>query len=122
MRHDVKFVQIATWNDFNEGGTIEPVRELTLHPQSPAPGYGYRELETVAEYAGKLKGTQFDPRPIRVAEALYRARKRIEQIRADKLPLSAGITPAALSENLDRARTALLAGDLPTAQSLLQVP
>ncbi|HSV13443.1 MAG TPA: hypothetical protein VLI90_04245, partial [Tepidisphaeraceae bacterium] len=44
MRHDVRFIQIATWNDFNEGGTIEPVRQIVLHEDAPAPGYGYREL------------------------------------------------------------------------------
>jgi hypothetical protein len=119
MRHPVKFVQIATWNDLNEGGTIEPVREVVLHPDIPAQGYGYRELETVAEYAGKLKGIKLDHRALRVPEKLYQARKLVEQMCANKLAMPPGASAASLTQKLDQARAALLAGDIAAAQSNL---
>lgn len=119
MRHAVKFVQIATWNDLNEGGTIEPVREVVLHPESPAQGYGYRELETVAEYAGKLKGARFSSQALRVPVKIYWARKQVAAMRANKAPVPPGASADSLTQKIDQARTALLAGKVAEAESLL---
>ena len=44
LSNNVRFVQIATWNDFGEGATIEP----TLN-------YGYQYLELTEKYAARLK-------------------------------------------------------------------
>ena len=75
LQHDPKFIQIATWNDLNEGGTIEPVKKVVLHEDVPAMGYGYRELETVAHYAGKMKGVKYDKAALRIPAEIYFERK-----------------------------------------------
>jgi hypothetical protein len=66
-----------------------------------------------------LKGATFDVRALRLPEKLYRARKRMEQMRAGKLPLPAGTSVESRTQELDRARAALIAGDLADAESLI---
>lgn len=79
LKQPVSFIQIATWNDFNEGGTIEPARPGVAHPSCPEPGYGYRELETTQEFAGRVKGRVYDPGSLRVPALLYACRKMLDQ-------------------------------------------
>jgi hypothetical protein len=118
-KHNAKFIQIATWNDLNEGGTIEPVRTVVLHQNSPAEGYGYRELETVAEYAGKLKGVTFDKNALRLPTQIYFARKMVEQAKSKKYPLPDNVSLSSVWRDIDKARNYLLAGKTSSAQKLL---
>jgi hypothetical protein len=110
IKHNPKFIQITTWNDLNEGGTIEPVRPLILHDQSPAPGYGYRELETAAEYIGKLKNCTYNKEALRLPAEIYSARKKIRQT---------GYNDSSLLKIVDKAQKSLLSGDLQTAAKYL---
>ncbi|HEY2156000.1 MAG TPA: glycoside hydrolase family 71/99-like protein [Isosphaeraceae bacterium] len=46
------YIQIATWNDFGEGTSIEPAR-----------GYGYRYLEEIQDARRRAEGDRFPYRP-----------------------------------------------------------
>ncbi len=61
------YIQIATWNDFGEGTSIEPAR-----------GYGYRYLETIQEVRRRAEGDRFPYRPadLRLPLRIYGLRKR----------------------------------------------
>lgn len=111
LRHPVRFVQVATWNDFNEGGTIEPTRPGIAHPGLGVEGYGYRELETTQEFAARLRGGRRDPAPLRLPALLYRCRKLVART---ALPDAAAWTKA-----LDDARAALLDGHAQAARVAL---
>lgn len=113
IKHNVKFVQIATWNDLNEGGTVEPVKTLTLHSQHPAEGYGYRELETIAEYAGKLKPFKFSKESLSIPAQIYFLRKTI------KSPNAASKNTVGITKQIDKARRLLLTGKTKEAQDLI---
>ncbi|OGV43689.1 MAG: hypothetical protein A2X46_08415 [Lentisphaerae bacterium GWF2_57_35] len=78
LRHNVKFIQIATWNDFNEGGTIEPVKSGVLHSSCPAEGYGYRELETTQVQAARLGNPCRSAESLRYPARLYALRKALQ--------------------------------------------
>jgi hypothetical protein len=80
LKHDVRFIQIATWNDFNEGGTIEPVQPGILHSSTPAVGYGYRELETTQRFASRLNKPTGTPQALRLPAQLYRIRKALPDL------------------------------------------
>lgn len=75
IESNVKLIQVATWNDLNEGGTVEPVRSVILHSEFGVEGYGYRELETIAEYAGRLKSLTLDPNTLQLPSRIYSLRK-----------------------------------------------
>ncbi|MFA5292122.1 MAG: endo-1,3-alpha-glucanase family glycosylhydrolase [Phycisphaerae bacterium] len=107
LKHNVKFIQIATWNDLNEGGTVEPVRNVVLHPEFGVEGYGYRELETIAEYAGKLKSFEFDKDSIRIPSQIYSLRKMVKSLNPD------------MAGQIDKARDYLLSGSTKKAQDLI---
>ncbi|MFH0879445.1 MAG: endo-1,3-alpha-glucanase family glycosylhydrolase [Lentisphaerota bacterium] len=98
LKHDVRFIQIATWNDFNEGGTIEPTRTGITHSSLPVEGYGYRELETTRSNAAVLGKSAASRGALFLPERLYALRKRV----------AAGATKD-LSNNLNLARDQLLA-------------
>lgn len=120
LKHNVKFIQIVTWNDLNEGGTIEPVQPLVLHQQSPARGYGYRELETVAEYAGKLKNCTFDKEAMRLPAQIYFARKKINDLKLKKSSLPANLSMQSLEKIVDDAKNSLLSSDSGAAKKMLE--
>ncbi len=117
LKHNPKFIQIVTWNDLNEGGTIEPVKPLVLHQQSPAEGYGYRELETTAQYAGKLKNCKFDKESLRLPGRLYFARKKIKNLEVKN---SSNLSIESLVKMADETRDFLLSGDIKSAESMLK--
>lgn len=115
LRHPVRFIQIATWNDFNEGGTIEPVREGVAIARYGAPGYGYRELETTQAFSARLHGRAPDPEALRVPALLYACRKLAAAAPRDGSP-----APAAAAAEMDAARTLLLAGRTAEARADLE--
>ncbi|HBG27871.1 MAG: hypothetical protein A2Y10_09330 [Planctomycetes bacterium GWF2_41_51] len=120
LKHNVKFIQIATWNDLNEGGTIEPVLPLVLHQQSPAEGYGYRELETAAEYIGKLKKSSFDKEALRLPARLYFARKKINALKTHNSPYLTNVSVSELIKIADKVGNYLVFNDYPKAKKLLE--
>lgn len=75
LAHHPKLVQIATWNDLNEGATIEPVRIGVNLPAFPQAGYGYQGLELVQQNAAKLKGGVYDSSALRIPARIYACRK-----------------------------------------------
>lgn len=111
LRHPVRFVQVATWNDFNEGGTIEPTRPGIAHPGLGVEGYGYRELETTQEFTAHLRGRRPDPAPLRLPALLYRCRKLLAR--------AAPPDAEAWTRALDDARAALLHGHTQEARATL---
>lgn len=115
VRHPVRFIQIATWNDFNEGGTIEPVREGVALARYGVPGYGYRELETTQAFSARLRGRSPDPAALRVPALLYACRKLAAAARDD------GNMPApGAAAQMDGARDLLLAGRASEARETLE--
>jgi hypothetical protein len=61
-----RLVQVATWNDFGEGATIEPARE-----------YGFKYLEMTEKFAARLKGVASGGvAGARTAHARFLARRR----------------------------------------------
>ncbi|MFH0953091.1 MAG: endo-1,3-alpha-glucanase family glycosylhydrolase [Verrucomicrobiota bacterium] len=89
LSNDVRFLQIATWNDFGEGATIEP-----------ADDYGFTYLEMTERYAARFKGLPSDGGAgLRVPLAVYRARVAVAGLPA------ADPRRAALGRRLDDAVT-----------------
>ncbi len=67
LSNDASFVQIATWNDFGEGATLEPALD-----------YGYQYLEMTESYAARLKGVPSDGGAgLRIPAAIYRERQAL---------------------------------------------
>jgi hypothetical protein len=68
-------IQVATWNDFGEGTSIEPTRE-----------YGYRYLEAVQDARRRSHGEPFDFRPddLRLPLRIYALRKKIAASSPDR--------------------------------------
>ncbi len=66
MKSDSSLIQIATWNDYGEGTTVEPTVE-----------YGYRYLEAIQKNRTK-PGKVFDytPDDLRLPVRLYKLRKQ----------------------------------------------
>jgi glycoprotein endo-alpha-1,2-mannosidase len=58
------WVQIVTWNDWNEGSQVEPAEE-----------YGRRYLEATQQYAARYTGRQLPPEALLIPEAIYLARQ-----------------------------------------------
>lgn len=109
IRRGATFLQIATWNDLNEGATIEPVEEIVLHDEFPAHGYGYRELEATQDYARRMKNVPFSKEDLRLPERIYELRKSLSE-HPEKENLKAQI---------DTAVSRLLAGDVAGASAAL---
>ncbi len=77
----VRFVQIATWNDFGEGATIEPAEE-----------YGFKYLGMTEEQAARLKGLTSDKGAgLAVPPAIYRARLAVNGLRASQAAAAAAV-------------------------------
>ena len=101
----VQFVQIATWNDFGEGATIEPSLD-----------YGYQYLELTEKYAARLKGLPSDGGAgLRIPLAIYRERKVLS-----KWPSSTPDSGAMADRKsqLDRMIELFLAGRFDEAQRM----
>ena len=66
LRSDASVIQIATWNDWGEGTSIEPSRE-----------YGYRDLEVIQSFRRRFIDANFRGRAadLPLATELYRRRK-----------------------------------------------
>ncbi len=79
LKHNPALIHIPTWNDFNEGGTIEPVRQGILQENFPGEGYGCRELETVQTYAEKLGKIKADKAALKIPRLIYSCRKLIQK-------------------------------------------
>lgn len=104
IKYNVDLVQLVTWNDWNEGTTIEP-----------SDTYGYRYLEDTKQYAAQYKGVS-DSVPntaLRLPLKLYQAREKTAQ-------LTDASRKAALGQQLDQVRDALLGGHYDQAAQLLQ--
>lgn len=110
LRHPVRFIQIATWNDFNEGGTIEPTRGGVAHPSLGVQGYGYRELETTQRFIAQTRGHAPDPLALRLPALLYCCRKMHRRIGE----------PSAATQIMHYACAALLEGHIKSAQAALR--
>jgi glycosyl hydrolase family 99 len=63
-RESVSWVQIVTWNDWNEGTEIEPSQE-----------YGYDYLEATQRYAARYTGRKMPLLALRIAETIFLARR-----------------------------------------------
>ncbi|NCC50961.1 MAG: hypothetical protein EOM20_07055 [Spartobacteria bacterium] len=72
LSNDVRLLQIATWNDFAEGATIEPTVE-----------YGFQYLELTEAYVARFKGLESDSASLRLPYEIYRARKAVRRWAAD---------------------------------------
>jgi len=93
-------VQIATWNDFGEGATIEPTLD-----------YGFKYLEMTERLGSRFKGVASDEgRAVQIPLLVYRARVAIESVRA-----SAPETAAELGHRMDAAVDSFLHGRLDEA-------
>jgi glycoprotein endo-alpha-1,2-mannosidase len=68
MSNGVRFVQIATWNDFGEGATIEPTVE-----------YGFQYLELTERFAARLKGIPSDPSGLRIPYEDFITRRKAHE-------------------------------------------
>jgi hypothetical protein len=89
------FVQIATWNDFGEGTTIEPTRD-----------YGYRYLEILQQRARSRRPSfPYQASDLRLPLQIYRLRK--------------GPGAEQLKQKLDRVEEGLSSGRMAHARSLL---
>lgn len=79
LSNNVSFVQIATWNDFGEGATIEPTLD-----------YGYQYLELTEKFAAQLKGRASDGGAgLAIPLAIYRERQSLHGVPFDDPGLTA---------------------------------
>ncbi len=104
VQHKVDLVQLVTWNDWNEGTSIEP-----------SDTYGYHYLELTKKYAALYKGLSdsIPDRALRLPLRLFKARRAVEK-------LADAARKTAVTEQLDQVRDALLAGDCEKAARILQ--
>ena len=73
LNNNVRFLQIATWNDFGEGATIEPAKE-----------YGNQYLEITEAYAARLKNLPSDDgRYLEFPLEIYRTGEAIKELRME---------------------------------------
>lgn len=96
LQADASIIQLATWNDYGEGTTIEPTEE-----------YGYQYLEMLQETRSSVD-TSFAATPdaLRLPLQLLNARR-------------ASVGDADANAQLDEAFAALVAGDTATAAAIL---
>jgi len=103
LSNNVRFVQIATWNDFGEGATIEPTLD-----------YGYQYLELTEKYAARLKRVQSNGGAgLGIPLAIYRERQALAN-----MPFSDPGTTAEKKSRLDRILELFLEGRFQEAQSV----
>lgn len=99
LTNHTQFVQIATWNDFGEGATIEPTRE-----------YGFSYLRQTQQFAAQLKGGRSLPGDIlEIPLTIYRCRVTLRQQLSAKL-----------SHELDHAVEAFCHGHYHRAAAIAQ--
>jgi hypothetical protein len=104
LPHDIKFLQIATWNDFGEGATIEPAVE-----------YGFQYLELTEKNAALFKGVASDGgKALKLPLSIYQARQAIRKIRAEDAEYA-----AELDEQMGRILKDFLAGRIAGAEERL---
>lgn len=96
LQADASIIQLATWNDYGEGTTIEPTEE-----------YGYQYLEMLQEMRGSVDASfATTPDALRLPLRLLNARR-------------ASVGDAEANAQLDEAFAALVSGDTASAQSIL---
>ncbi len=83
-------VQIATWNDFTEGSTIEPTEE-----------YGNLYLKITADFVNKLSGRTDLGRSLDLPKKIYQMRARRKKL--NKGLVSSPTVMSAIDGKLDRA-------------------
>lgn len=104
IEHKCRFTQIATWNDFCEGATIEPSRE-----------YGYEYLEMTERFAAELKAMPSDHgRHLRLPLRLYELRLAIRG-----QAVNPGIV-AELNGQLDQAAVEFSRGHFRQVEEILE--
>jgi glycoprotein endo-alpha-1,2-mannosidase len=103
ITNHVDMVQLVTWNDWNEGTSIEP-----------SDTYGYKYLEMTKKYSAQYKGTtdKVPNEALRIPLKIYQARKGLEKQTDQKLR-------AKVAAQLDQAREALLSGQTQKAARLM---
>ncbi len=68
------WIQVVTWNDWNEGSEIEPSLE-----------YGRYYLEQTQQFTELYTGEQFVPEALSIPEAIYLYRKRVPEAELNQL-------------------------------------
>ncbi len=66
IKVEIPWIQVATWNDWPEGTSIEP---------ATSEYYGFTALKTTAIKTAEFKGTSIDTSRVRIPYAIYQARK-----------------------------------------------
>jgi hypothetical protein len=66
VKVEMPWIQVATWNDWPEGTSIEPASNQT---------YGYTSLKTTALKTALFKGSSVDTSRLRIPYAIFQARK-----------------------------------------------
>jgi hypothetical protein len=103
LSNNVRFVQIATWNDFGEGATIEPTLD-----------YGYQYLELTEKYAAGLKRLPSNGGAgLGIPLAIYRERQALAN-----MPFSDPGVTADKKSRLDLMIELFLKGRFQEAQSI----
>jgi glycosyl hydrolase family 99 len=69
LRHKPPIIQISTWNDFQEGTTIEP-----------AEPYGFTFVDLTEKYVGQFTGRPVNLNDNQWAWRIYQLRKKVESI------------------------------------------
>lgn len=104
LAQDIRFLQIATWNDFGEGATLEPAVE-----------YGFQYLDLTEKNAAAFKGVASDRgRALRIPHRMYQARQAIKKLRAEDAEQA-----AELDGQMSRTLRDFLAGRIDEAQERL---
>ncbi|MEW6515468.1 MAG: endo-1,3-alpha-glucanase family glycosylhydrolase [candidate division FCPU426 bacterium] len=73
LKHKPRWIQIATWNDFPAGSTIEPSRE-----------YEYQYLEITSDFASAIHGQQPDYQALRVPKKIFDAKRELRELSQTK--------------------------------------
>jgi hypothetical protein len=92
-----KIIQLATWNDWGEGTSIEPCRE-----------FGYRDLEIVQKFRRKHADAGFAPTPVDLRLPIKLLERRREA------------SSSAQTSRLDKIAALLAAGNVPAARASLE--
>lgn len=96
LQADASIIQLATWNDYGEGTTIEPTEE-----------YGYKYLEMLQETRSSVDASfATTPDALRLPLQLLDARR-------------ANVGDEGANTQLDEAFTALISGDTASAAAIL---
>jgi len=104
LSNDVRFVQIATWNDFGEGATIEPTVQDEM-----------KYLQITEKYAAQMKGLPSSGGAgLEIPLMIYHARERVKEVRRGD-PAKADM----LDEHLDGAVARFCAGEFTVAGTIV---